>query len=137
MHELAVTVDLVILVRTSPKTYEILLIERKHDPFAGHWALPGGFADGHETLETAAARELEEETGVRGLSLEQLQAFGDPGRDPRGRTVTIAFISILDKKPPARAGDDAAKAQWFDLAALPKLAFDHQKIIAFAKRRLT
>lgn len=136
MHQLAITADLVIFLKgPRPSTPQVLLIERKHDPFAGHWALPGGFVDPDETLEQAATRELEEETGVTGLTLIQLQAFGDPGRDPRGRTVTIAFLALLDHAPRVTAGDDASKAQWFSVDALPKLAFDHAKILAQGLKR--
>ncbi|MBN1486009.1 MAG: NUDIX hydrolase [Anaerolineae bacterium] len=131
-----VTVD-IILLRHGIKGTEILLIQRGHPPFAGQWALPGGFVDEGETLEQAAYRELHEETQIEGIRLQQLAAFGDPGRDPRGWTVSIAFWAWLgEMQPEAIAGDDAANAQWWSLNSLPPLAFDHDKIIATAKQAL-
>lgn len=96
----------------------ILLIRRKDEPFKGLWALPGGFVEENEALERAAARELAEETGLTGLRLEQLGAFGDPGRDPRGHTVTIAYVTYLAHAPAVTAGDDAASAEWHPFRAL-------------------
>lgn len=90
----------------------VLLIQRKDEPFKGCWALPGGFVNENEALERAAARELEEETGITGLRLEQLGAFGDPGRDPRGHTITIAYVAFLAHEVATVAGDDAADAEW-------------------------
>lgn len=90
----------------------VLLIQRKDDPFKGQWALPGGFVDENESLEKAAARELEEETHLTHLRMEQLGAFGDPGRDPRGHTVTVAYIAFLAHEPTVSAGDDAHAAEW-------------------------
>jgi len=113
----------------------ILLIQRRHDPFAGRWALPGGFVNENEALEAAALRELEEETGVAGVRLEQVGAYGDPGRDPRGHTVTAAYLARVSKEIAATAADDAADAAWFPVDALPPLAFDHALIIADALRR--
>ena len=97
-------------------------------PFQGQWALPGGFVDQDEDLEPAAQRELAEETGITGLRLTQMQTFGKPGRDPRGHTVSIVYLSVLDSEPDGlRAGSDAAEARWFSTDALPTLAFDHSK----------
>jgi 8-oxo-dGTP diphosphatase len=124
----AVTVDIVLFDADG----HILLIQRKSEPFEGCWALPGGFLDKDEALEDAAARELAEETGVRGVLLRQVAAFGMPGRDPRGHTVSIAFCAQLDERPPVQAGDDATKADWFPAAALPAMAFDHAEIVAAA-----
>lgn len=90
----------------------VLLIQRKDAPFRGRWALPGGFVNENEPLTRAAARELEEETGVSGVRLEQLGAFGDPGRDPRGHTVTVAFTTFMVAEGAITAGDDAARAEW-------------------------
>jgi 8-oxo-dGTP diphosphatase len=131
----AVTVDVVIVTReASPR---VLLIRRKHDPFAGAWALPGGFVDMDEALDDAARRELFEETGVRAGPLVQLHAFGSPDRDPRGRTISIAYLARVDaRRVRPVAGDDAADAAWHALARLPKLAFDHKEILAFARRYL-
>jgi 8-oxo-dGTP diphosphatase len=131
----SVTVDVVIVTRDPDP--RVLLIRRKKDPFAGTWALPGGFVDPGETLAAAAARELREETGVVGMNLEQLAAFGDPGRDPRGWTVSVAFLARVDAGTKATAADDAAEAGWYPLDTPPQpLAFDHDKILARARARL-
>jgi 8-oxo-dGTP diphosphatase len=116
---------------------EILLIQRGNPPFQGCWALPGGLLEPDEDLEVCARRELEEETGVTGLPLEQLHAFGAPKRDPRGRVVTVAYFTMVragSLKP--RAASDAAGVGWFALDGLPPLAFDHAEILALARRRL-
>ena len=124
-----VTVDAVVFWAES-----LLLIERKHDPFAGAWALPGGFIEMDEPLDVAAARELQEETGLFGVALEQLHTFGDPKRDPRGRSVGVVYVGEWrsDDSPEIEAADDAAKAAWFSLEQLPPLAFDHGEIVAKA-----
>jgi 8-oxo-dGTP diphosphatase len=131
----AVTVDIVIVTR-SPKP-RVLLIRRRNEPFAGCWALPGGFVDMDETLEAAARRELLEETGVHAKDLVQLHTFGDPGRDPRGRTISVAYLAVVnaDKLKP-HAADDAAEVGWFSLTRPPSLAFDHREILAFACKHL-
>lgn len=90
----------------------VLLIRRKEDPFKGAWALPGGFVNENESLERAAARELYEETGLSGMRLEQLGAFGDPGRDPRGHTVSVAWMTFRATPPSLSPGDDALEAEW-------------------------
>jgi len=129
----SVTADIVLITK-GPRP-RVLLIRRKDDPYAGHWALPGGYVNQNEPLLTAAKRELKEETGLQIKNLHQLRAFGDPGRDPRGWTVTIAFIAhVSAAKLKPTAGDDAADAEWHPLDDLPKLAFDHAKIIAAARR---
>lgn len=131
----AVTVDIVIVTKDDPP--QVLLIRRKHDPFAGQWALPGGFVDMDETLEAAARRELLEETTVKTARLEQLHTFGDPGRDPRGRTISVAYLARVDKaRTKPRADDDAAEVGWFPVTRLPKLAFDHRAIMSVARQRL-
>lgn len=127
----ALTVDIV-LFRTSPQGHEVLLIQRKYPPFAGQWALPGGFVDEGETLEQAAHRELLEETNLSDITLSQMGAFGDPGRDPRGWTVSVAFTGFCDQGCFARAGDDAAHVKWHPVTALPPMAFDHHHIIQVA-----
>jgi 8-oxo-dGTP diphosphatase len=133
----SVTAD-VVLVAGGGEERHILLIRRKKEPFAGKWALPGGFVDENEKLEKAAARELEEETGVRlTTKLRQIGAFGDPGRDPRGHTVSIAFLAEARRTPKIDAGDDASDARWFPLNKLPPLAFDHRKIVRAALALLT
>ena len=95
----------------------VLLVQRKDAPFKGLWALPGGFVNENEKLERAAARELREETGMTGARLEQLGAFGDPGRDPRGHTVSVVYLTFLQTEAKLTAGDDASAAQWQALHA--------------------
>ncbi len=131
----ALTADVVVVTREAKP--RVLLIERKGEPFAGMWALPGGFVDAGERLVDAAVRELEEEAGITVGELEQLYTAGDPGRDPRGWTVTVAFLGRVDaRKAKVVAGDDAAKVAWFRLDKLPDLAFDHAMILERAKARL-
>lgn len=131
-----VTVDAVVFTMRDERR-EVLLIERKNAPFAGKWALPGGFVEMSETLEAAAARELEEETGLSGVPLRQFGVFGDPGRDPRGRSIAVAFLGEADwRRVQPRAADDATAAQWFPVDALPPLAFDHTRIVEYALRCL-
>jgi len=131
----AVTVDVVILTREDQP--RVLLIRRKHEPFAGMWAIPGGFVDMDESLEDAARRELREETGVGAGRLEQLHTFGDPGRDPRGRVISVVYLAEVDgDRVKPRADDDAAEVAWHRLARPPRLAFDHASILALVRRRL-
>lgn len=125
----AVTADCVVL-RAGPHGDEVLLIRRLHDPFAGSWALPGGFVDAGETLEQAARRELLEETRLHVGELRQLWTVGTPGRDPRGWTVSVVFVGRVDAAAEALAGDDAGEVGWFGLADLPALAFDHAEVLA-------
>jgi 8-oxo-dGTP diphosphatase len=130
-----VAVDLVLASKERPR--RVLLIRRKHGPFAGSWALPGGFIEMDETLEESARRELREETGLETGKLTQLGAYGDPGRDPRGRTISVVYLAVVDlKKLRPRAADDAADVAWFPLNRPPQLAFDHAKILADARRLL-
>jgi 8-oxo-dGTP diphosphatase len=131
-----VTVDVVIFTIRAG-TLHVLLVRRAASPFAGRHAIPGGFVHEDESLEAAARRELAEETGVRDVYLEQLYTFGEPGRDPRGRVVTVAYFALIASDEVAlRAGTDAAEARWFPVAALPPLAFDHDRILAYALERL-
>ncbi|MDT0690078.1 NUDIX hydrolase [Salegentibacter sp. F188] len=134
-HEIAITVDSVVLSNTNNK-FKALLIKRKNDPFKNQWALPGGFIEEGEDLEEAAKRELLEETGLKIESMEQIRAFGKPGRDPRGRMISIAFLSRIFSEETLKPGDDAKEAAWFDIDNLPELAFDHEEIIAAARRLL-
>lgn len=129
------TVDVVIF-SLRERALQVLLVKRGWPPYKGRWAIPGGFVHAAETLETAAGRELEEETGVRAGYLEQLYTFGDPGRDPRGRVVTVAYVALVAADVTVRAGDDAAAAAWYPVEALPALAFDHAEIIQYALKRL-
>lgn len=133
----SVTVDVVLLSRAGAH-WRVLLIRRKHPPFEGCWALPGGFVEPYEPLESAARRELQEETGVVPRHMEQLHTFGNPGRDPRGWTISVAYLAVLDEDERLslhpQAGDDAASVGWFDLSSPPPLAFDHADILACAAR---
>jgi 8-oxo-dGTP diphosphatase len=136
LPKMTMTTDIVIFT-IREKRLEILLIRRGNPPFQGKWALPGGIVEEEEDLDVCAGRELEEETGVAGLSLEQFHAFGAPGRDPRGRFVTVAYLTLVrpDRLSP-KAASDAASVGWFAVDELPPLAFDHGEIIAMARRRL-
>ncbi len=132
----ALTVDCVVF-GLDEQDLKVLLIQRALDPFAGCWALPGGFVDVAETLDDAARRELEEETGLRIRFLEQLYTFGDVARDPRERVVTVAYYALvrLDEYP-IRAASDARDTAWFPVCSPPPLAFDHQHILRAAQERL-
>ncbi len=124
----AVTADVVVLTANVFER-KVLLIQRAREPFMGMWALPGGFVDENEDVDDAAARELKEETGLEGINLEQIGAFGKPFRDPRGHTISIGFKAVVRDERTVVAGDDAANAQWFLLSDLPSLAFDHLDIL--------
>jgi len=126
-----VTVDAVVFCGRIASRH-VALIRRRNEPYAGCWALPGGFVDMDESLDVAALRELEEETGLCGITLRQFHAFGNPGRDPRGRNICIAYVGLLPETTQLQAADDAAEAAWFPIEALPPLAFDHDKIVAMA-----
>lgn len=123
----AVTVD--IIVQSADK--KILFIKRKKPPFQSQWALPGGFLDLNETPETAALRELEEETGLKDITIKQFRTYGDIDRDPRHRTISIVFYGFCNASEIVipKSGDDASDAQWFSINEFPKLAFDHQLIM--------
>lgn len=116
------------------------MVKRRNEPFKGRWALPGGFVEPDEDLEPAARRELREETGVSvpRVRLTQLRTYGAPGRDPRGRTISVVFVGVAKSAPPPTAADDAADAAWVDVKRLlrskPGMAFDHTLIIRDALR---
>ncbi|EYF07847.1 NUDIX domain-containing protein [Chondromyces apiculatus] len=153
----SLTADVVVIapevgVGGSGQGLQVLLIRRGKDPYQGSWALPGGFCDPGESVEQAAARELEEETGLRGVRLEQVYTFSEPGRDPRGWVVSVAHLALI---PPrrlneARAGDDAHEARWWPIRPLAdlgyrlesetelagRLAFDHDEVLRKALARL-
>jgi 8-oxo-dGTP diphosphatase len=131
----AVTAD-VALVRHGAGGWEILLVKRSREPFRDRWALPGGFVDEHEPLEAAASRELKEECGIEGVELWQFRAFGSPGRDPRGHTISIGYLGVAGAGIEPRPGDDAGEARWFPVETLPELAFDHDEIVRAALERL-
>ncbi|MEL6357955.1 MAG: NUDIX domain-containing protein [Bacteroidota bacterium] len=134
----AVTVDIVVFGYAGRGQLRVLLIQRGGEPFKGQWALPGGFVEMEEDLEASAQRELEEETGVKNVFLEQLYTYGQPGRDPRGRVISVAYYALVNLQDhPPTAASDADAADWFPLNGIPKLAFDHADILAMARRRLT
>ena len=123
----AVTADCIVITRdTEPK---VLLIQRGNMPFKGGWAFPCGFMNMDETTEQCAIRELEEETGLQVLKVHQIGAYSKVDRDPRGRTVTVAYLAVVDEPMAVRGQDDAAKAEWWPLTDLPHLAFDHYDIM--------
>lgn len=128
-----VTVDAIVFKHSQGKA-ALLLIKRKNEPYKGKWAFPGGFVDMDEELEDAVVRELAEETGLKGVSLEQMHTFGTVGRDPRGRQITIAFMGFTnDNNDNIKGGDDAEDAKWFDIENLPEnMAFDHDEVANFA-----
>lgn len=128
----AVTADVVAITKEAePK---VLLIQRGFAPFKGCWAFPGGFMNMDETTEQCAIRELEEETGLALSTMTQIGAYSKVDRDPRGRTITVAYLAVVDKPLDVIAQDDAAKARWFPIKELPPLAFDHADIMADAIR---
>ena len=132
----AVTVDNVVFCFDGTHL-NVLLIRRGNEPFKGYWAFPGGYLDENETLEEAARRELKEETGLTPKFLNEVGAFSDLDRDPRGRTISVAFASVVrPNQAEAVAGDDAADARWFNIHEMPKLAFDHEKIYRMALWKL-
>jgi 8-oxo-dGTP diphosphatase len=131
----ALTVDIALFHRSGNRV-DVLLIKRAREPFKGQWAFPGGFVDKDESLDDAAARELFEETALSSIHLEQIGAFGDPGRDPRGHTVSVVFAAVLDHRVRARAADDACEVAWHSASNPPGLAFDHKKILSFALKRM-
>jgi 8-oxo-dGTP diphosphatase len=133
----AVTVDCVIFGVDQPTVLQVLLIQRKIPPFAGAWALPGGFVGLDESLDEAARRELAEETGLKDVFLEQLYTFGTVDRDPRERVITVAYYALVNlTEHPVQADTDASDAGWFPLDRLPPLAFDHELILERAIARL-
>ncbi len=132
----SVTVD-VVMMSLRQRDLQVLLVKRRSWPYEGMWAIPGGFVNMQESLEEAAKRELQEETGVQDVYLEQLYTFGDPGRDPRTRVITVVYFALLDSaRLQVRAADDAADVGWFPVYNLPELAFDHAKILEYALDRL-
>lgn len=133
----AVTVDLVVLRQAGDPdgaVEDVLLIRRGRRPSKGQWALPGGFIEPGESLGEAAARELYEETGLMVSELRQVGTFGEPGRDPRGWIISVAFRAAAPRDVTVRASDDAAEARWWPVSDLPDLAFDHAEIIELALR---
>jgi len=132
----SVTVD-VVMMSLRQRDLQVLLVKRRSWPFEGCWAIPGGFVKMDESLEAAAKRELQEETAVQDVYLEQLYTFGDPGRDPRTRVITVVYFALLDSaRLQVKAASDAADVGWFSVYNLPSLAFDHAKILDYTLNRL-
>ncbi len=133
----ALAVDCVVF-GLDDEALKVMLIQRDLLPFVGQWALPGGFVRVDESLDSAARRELQEETGLHDIFLEQLYTFGDLGRDPRDRVVTVAYYALVSLRdhPHVKATTDARAARWFAIADVPSLAFDHDRILAMALERL-
>lgn len=130
----AVTADCVVITKEAePK---VLLIQRGNEPYKGCWAFPGGFMNMDETTEQCAIRELEEETGLKIDEVKQIGAYSRVDRDPRGRTITVAYLAFVDSPVEVNGQDDAAKAEWFALSNLPELAFDHEEIMEEAKKSI-
>ena len=125
---LALTVDSIVFTKENTTTF-VLLIQRGQEPFKNKWALPGGFVNMDELLETACRRELEEETGLKVEQMKQFKAYDAINRDPRHRTISVVFSAEIPQKLQVKGGDDAAYAKWFSLSELPELAFDHQQIL--------
>lgn len=133
-QNIKVTVDAVVFAYQK-EDLQVLLIQRKNDPFKGKWALPGGFVEDDESLDAAVSRELEEETGIHTTDLAQLYTFGQPNRDPRGRAISVSYYTEVNKGDVnPQAASDAAETQWFSMNHLPELAFDHADILAKAKK---
>ncbi len=143
-RQIAVTVDIVIFTLRDDDL-QVLLVKRKYPPYQGLWAIPGGYVQADESLEAAAVRELREETGIgvgdleAGATvpyIEQLYTFGDPGRDPRGRVITVAYFALVPAPLATQAGSDASDAAWKSVRNLPEMAFDHARIVQYALKRL-
>ncbi len=135
-QSIAVTVDTV-LFTLRERDLHVLLVQRNHPPFEGQWAIPGGFVDRSEPLETAARRELREETGLDDVYLEQLYTFGDPQRDPRGRIVSVAYFGLVRaSQHDLQVSNESRDVRWFNVQQLPELAFDHDQIVRYALDRL-
>jgi len=129
----AVTADCVVMTNdTLPK---VLLIQRGAHPFKGAWSFPGGFMNMDETTGQCAIRELEEETGLVISMIQQIGAYSKVDRDPRGRTITVAYLAIVDEPVSVTGQDDAAKAEWWPINSLPPLAFDHEEIMRDAIKK--
>lgn len=133
----SLTVDCVVFGLDEQDLLKVMLIQRNIPPFKGEWALPGGFVRVEESLEAAALRELREETGIENVFLEQLYTFGSINRDPRERVVTVAYYALVNlSEHRIKATTDASDAAWFPLVEVPRLAFDHDKILATALLRM-
>ncbi|WP_153800973.1 NUDIX hydrolase [Foetidibacter luteolus] len=138
VSDIKVAVDAIVFGYSKNEGVSVLLIQRKYEPFKNSWAIPGGFVLEHESLEEAVQRELGEETGITVNYLEQLYTFGKPGRDPRQRIISVAYLALVKSSQfqQLRASTDAENAQWFNIQQLPQLAFDHQLILDTAVERV-
>ncbi|TQD40270.1 NUDIX domain-containing protein [Haloflavibacter putidus] len=134
-QKIAITTDAVIFTKGQEQVF-ILLIKRGNNPFKNQWALPGGFVEEKELLHQACLRELKEETGIEAANLTQIGIYDAIERDPRGRTLSVAFGGLLEDKPKPKGADDAAEAHWVELPLKENLAFDHAKIIEDAIKKL-
>lgn len=135
VQNIKVAVDAMVFAGTGDDL-QLLLIKRKHNPYEGMWAIPGGFVEDDEELEAAAIRELEEETGMRVPAMEQLYTFGRVGRDTRGRTITVTYYAFVTDATPVLGADDAAEAQWVTVRAIKALAFDHMEMLEMAMEKV-
>ncbi|MBL7690326.1 MAG: NUDIX hydrolase [Flavipsychrobacter sp.] len=135
IQNIKVAVDAVVFAGTG-NDLQLLLIKRKNDPYKGMWALPGGFVEDDEELDTAAMRELEEETGLKVNAMTQLYTFGRVGRDSRGRTVTVTYYTSIDAPLPVTGADDATEAAWVPVKDITALAFDHMEMLQMALAKL-
>jgi 8-oxo-dGTP diphosphatase len=133
-----VAVDAIVFGYSKKDGVSVLLIQRKYEPFKSAWAIPGGFVLEGESLEEAVRRELLEETGVQLNYLEQLYTFGEPGRDPRQRIISVAYFGLVktSQYKELKASTDAENAKWFNIKKIPSLAFDHKQILSTAVERL-
>lgn len=132
----AIAVD-VVLFTIQDGTLKVLLVKRQHAPYRGAWALPGGLVGSDESVDTAVLRELQEETNIGNIYLEQLYTFGEPNRDPRGRVITVAYYAVVNwQQFQLKARQRVSEASWFAVKRLPTLAFDHQRIVDYALERL-
>lgn len=131
----SVTADCIVITKDSQS--KVLLVKRRNEPFKDYWAFPGGYMNMDETTEQCAIRELEEETGLKVEHIQQIGAYSKVDRAPRGRTITVAYLAIVDSPIYVVGNDDAVEAEWFHLSALPQLAFDHINIMKDATRVYT
>ena len=132
----AIAVD-VVLFTIQGGTLKVLLVKRQQTPYRGAWALPGGIVGPEESVDAAALRELQEETNIGNIYLEQLYTFGDPARDPRGRVITVAYYALVNwQQFQLKAHQRVSEADWFAVKRLPPLAFDHRRIVDSALERL-
>ncbi len=132
----AIAVD-VVLLTIQDGTLKVLLVKRQHPPYRGAWALPGGLVGDDESVDAAVLRELQEETNIGNVYLEQLYTFGDPNRDPRGRVITVAYYALVNwQQFQLKTHGRVSEASWFPIRRLPTLAFDHRRIVDYALERL-